>query len=79
MGGEGALVGGAGVGGASVPNRRRFQNPALGPFMTNANVHFDRPRRVSGRWTAAVRIVDRERMNTSLIITNQKLHILRHR
>jgi len=34
---------------------RRFQKPALGPLMTNANVQRERPRRESGRYSAAVR------------------------
>lgn len=59
-------LGARGVGGAFVPRRFRFQNPALGPFITNANVQRERPRRVSGRWIAAVRSVDSDRMNISL-------------
>ena len=71
FGGVGALVGGAGVGGALVPRRFRRQKPAFGPFMTNASVHRDRPRRVSGRWMAAARSVDKDRMNINLPDTYQ--------
>lgn len=49
LGGVGARVDEIGVGGADNPNRRRFQNPALGPLTTNPKVHLERPRRVSGR------------------------------
>ena len=72
FGGVGALVGGAGVGGALVPRRLRRQKPAFGPFITNASVHRDRPRRVSGRWIAAVRSVDKDRMNISLADNRQE-------
>ena len=55
---------GALVGGALVPSRFRFQNPALGPFITNASVHLERPRKVSGRCIAVVKRVERERMRS---------------
>ena len=59
-------LGARGVGGAFVPRRFRFQNPALGPFITNANVQRERPRRVSGRWIAAVSKEDSDRININL-------------
>ena len=68
-GGVGARVDEIGVGGADKPNRRLFQNPALGPLPTNARVHLERPRKVSGRWMAAVRSVDRDKIKTNLSTT----------
>jgi hypothetical protein len=38
----------AGVGGTLGLSRLRFQKPALGPLIMKANVHRDKPRKVSG-------------------------------
>ena len=38
-----------GVGGILGSLLLRFQKPALGPLLTNANVHRDNPRNESGR------------------------------
>jgi hypothetical protein len=40
----------------------RFQKLILGPFMMNDNVHLERPRSVSGSWTAAVNSLEIERI-----------------
>ena len=45
----------------------RFQNPAFVPFMTNANVHRESPRRVFGRQTAAVSNDANDKTNVILI------------
>ena len=46
--------------------RLRLQNPALGPFITKASAHRDNPRSESGRWMAAVRRVDIDKMKATL-------------
>lgn len=47
--------------------RLRFQKPAFGPFMMNASVHRESPRRESGRWVAAVNNDVRDNMNAKLV------------
>ena len=61
------VLGSAGVGGASVLARFRFQKPVFGPCMTNSNVHLDRPRSESGRYVDAVSNVARDSTNVKLI------------
>lgn len=55
-----------GVDGSLTSCRFFFQNPALGPFITKATVHLDRPRKQSGFWDEAVSRVAREATKTSL-------------
>jgi len=56
----------SGVEGSLGSRRLRFQNPALGPFIINANVQRERPLRDSGRWVATVRSVARDNMKVNL-------------
>lgn len=49
---------------------RLFQNPALEPFMTNDNVHLDRPRKASGLCVPAVRSDAMDKTNVRL-----KIHV----
>lgn len=60
-----------GVGGILGSRLLRFQNPAFGPFITNARAHRDRPLKESGLWIAAVRRVDIERTKAILQSTIQ--------
>lgn len=59
-------VGGMGVGGMLGSRLLRFQKPAFGPLVTNANAHRDNPRKESGRWVAAVNKTDMDKMKEML-------------
>ena len=61
------MDGSTGVGGhVAISLLRLFQKPALGPFMTNANVHLDRPLNDSGWWTENVKSDAKDKMNVRL-------------